>query len=555
MHMLDHATIVPSRTSPEVAAEEFVEVTVCPSHHCPGSCLLMFEGYFGKYVYTGDIRIEEDCEADDIIPSQVDLNVSSETSSIPWSKLEGATRLFMDTTFAHPLWESLPSRSEAISSILALIGSQPSNVPVLLECEMLGTEPVLVSVSSCFGQPIFAEERVYSKLCHVPGLKAILTQDRSKSRFMVVQHGTFSRQNLDRATSGAKSIARSVHAMAEACHIKPSTQWFGANSCLKTLNVRPVLRDGVWHVLFSIHNSFSEIRRFINRIAPQSIVPLVATDFEALQRLESLCSYSSSNQSSRHGKAATQEVKTPARVAAIIGKARACIEDDPADAVIEAVKARDRRLSVEDLMRQEQHLNDDDSEKDEGSIDLSLYEFMSSSGSNSNKPCEVEQLPVLASPAQQSETVDPCNWGSRHFGNGTPVKSLFDDSFSEETSASPFSSSVDLQQRASASRQPQRQEEQPQRVEVITRKTQLQGNTIEVTAQHAEIKRRKQRVEEVSIFDLLESDIQIIQHLVPVPKKRCIEIIEVESDGDDGREDPTAPTILDLAYEVNGGES
>lgn len=34
----------------------FMCVTAINAHHCPGSAMFIFEGYFGKVLYTGDFR-------------------------------------------------------------------------------------------------------------------------------------------------------------------------------------------------------------------------------------------------------------------------------------------------------------------------------------------------------------------------------------------------------------------------------------------------------------------------------------------------------------------
>ncbi len=35
---------------------ETMTVTVIDANHCPGAVMLLFDGYFGRILYTGDFR-------------------------------------------------------------------------------------------------------------------------------------------------------------------------------------------------------------------------------------------------------------------------------------------------------------------------------------------------------------------------------------------------------------------------------------------------------------------------------------------------------------------
>jgi hypothetical protein len=303
MHMKNHANALPTRVCPEEDSDQYLHVSLFPAQHCPGSVVYIFEGSFGKYVYTGDIRLEFQRELESTPSYLVDFDLASEDVIIPWAKLSNVDRLFMDTTFADALWEHLPPRIDTISAVINLIESLDKETQILLECEMLGTEQVIVGVSEHFGQPFYAESKLYAKLEVVPGLKKYLAQKPVKNseispknqRFLVVPHGAFSKGNLDRAYA-ARSLKRSVHAIATPkCFIKPSTQWFGAKTVGKIVDLRPVLHDGVWHILYSIHSSYQEIRRFVEHIRPKSISPLVSCSKAAFRELEALCAVAPSS--------------------------------------------------------------------------------------------------------------------------------------------------------------------------------------------------------------------------------------------------------------------
>ena len=43
-------------TSPRSHTQVNITVTAIDANHCPGSAMFLFEGYFGRILYTGDFR-------------------------------------------------------------------------------------------------------------------------------------------------------------------------------------------------------------------------------------------------------------------------------------------------------------------------------------------------------------------------------------------------------------------------------------------------------------------------------------------------------------------
>ena len=63
-------------------------------------------------------------------------------------------RMYVDFTFgSSPFWQ-FPSISQSIKTIIDLISSYPSYYEIYLEFDMIGLEPLLLSLSSFFSSPV-----------------------------------------------------------------------------------------------------------------------------------------------------------------------------------------------------------------------------------------------------------------------------------------------------------------------------------------------------------------------------------------------------------------
>lgn len=413
LHILEHATQSPTRIEPVTAADEYVTVTVFPTQHCPGGVGFIFEGYFGKYVYVGDMRLEMGGESGESILFEVEMDVPS---MIPWRELEGADRLFMDTTFASAEWERLPGRMHALESVLELIESKSENRQVLLECDMLGTEQVLHAVNEHFASLIYADPILFRKLEGVPGNSKFLTTNHAETRFMVVPAGALSQKNLDRKRS-AKDVDRHLGAL-DAFALKPSTQWFGSVARTRTVDFTPKLHDGVWHVPYSIHGSFAEIKQFVTKIKPKLITPLTTIARSDLLALQQLCqaprrmSQGGSNSDLSNSAKSSFLYSIPECIAGAMKTARVPFTDD--------FSSEDDNERLITHGREELHHVLDDSSMD-GSVCESLHEGLNGGTGEVNEP------------VKPAFVVDPRHWTPN---SKTRVLSLFGDAYSTDVSLS-----------------------------------------------------------------------------------------------------------------------
>lgn len=93
-------------------------------------------------MHSGDFRYDPEMESPDFL-----------------SNFRGKTidRMFVDTTFADPFWEEIPTKvvfqlfklirqAEAVEQVVDLITTYPRDTQVFIECDMLGTEEILAGI-------------------------------------------------------------------------------------------------------------------------------------------------------------------------------------------------------------------------------------------------------------------------------------------------------------------------------------------------------------------------------------------------------------------------
>eukprot|EP00761_Pharyngomonas_kirbyi_P014757 gb/GECH01014787.1/.p1 GENE.gb/GECH01014787.1/~~gb/GECH01014787.1/.p1 ORF type:complete len:722 (+),score=156.25 gb/GECH01014787.1/:1-2166(+) len=133
-----------------------MQVTLIDANHCPGACMFLLDGYFGRILVTGDFRYTEHLLPS--IPRHPPVDV-----------------LYLDDTFLDPRAD-LPPRDQAGHQILDLIDRYPPHTQVLIGMDHLGKEELLVSIALRFRTLIVVTEerlrdiRVIQSLTDLPDL-------------------------------------------------------------------------------------------------------------------------------------------------------------------------------------------------------------------------------------------------------------------------------------------------------------------------------------------------------------------------------------------------
>ena len=215
---------------------ETMSVTLIDANHCPGSVMFIFEGYFGKILYTGDFRHCERIATHSAINRKV-FDV-----------------LYLDNTYCDPNC-IFPSRTEATNEILEIIRRHSEHM-VVIGLHNLGKEMLLHTIAKEFRTWIGVDpsRRETLELIEMPN---VFTCEIDKVRIRVVKNNEITRKNMQAWNSEEPTIA-----------ILPTCLYVGGKNPFANL-------DNVFVVPYSDHCSFEELQKFVQVVKPRRIIPIV----------------------------------------------------------------------------------------------------------------------------------------------------------------------------------------------------------------------------------------------------------------------------------------
>ena len=216
--------------------EEMMTVTLIDANHCPGSVMFVFEGYFGRILYTGDFRF---CER---------FLTHSAT------KGKRFDILYLDNTYCDPKC-AFPSRSSATMTIMEIIRNHPQH-KVIIGLHSLGKEALLraIAVTCKMWIGVDATRMETLKLLQMPD---VFTCDVDRTKIQVVKTREITKRNIQMWNSVEPTIA-----------ILPTCLYVGGQNPYENV-------PNVFVVPYSDHCSFEELRRFVENIKPRKIIPIV----------------------------------------------------------------------------------------------------------------------------------------------------------------------------------------------------------------------------------------------------------------------------------------
>lgn len=217
---------------------EQMSVTVINAHHCPGSVMFFFEGYFGKILYTGDFRFDSEMKDDPLM-----------------GNLLHADTLYLDNTYNSPKCV-FPSREESFKQMMEIIQSH-EDFHIKIGLRNLGKEDLLVKIAVDLNEWIKVPPSFF-QLAELLDLPDVFITGETDARIEVVPFYSISNKNTKRWNKECPTIA-----------LLPTSLYTG-------LEMSPFCnQENVYIVPYSDHSSFDELIEFVKLIKPGCIYPIV----------------------------------------------------------------------------------------------------------------------------------------------------------------------------------------------------------------------------------------------------------------------------------------
>lgn len=220
---------------------EQMSVTVIDAHHCPGSVMFLFEGYFGKILYTGDFRFDSEMKDDPLM-----------------GNLLHADTLYLDNTYNSPKCV-FPSREESFKQMMEIIQSH-EDFHIKIGLRNLGKEDLLVKIAVDLNEWIKVPPSFF-QLAELLDLPDVFITGETDARIEVVPFYSISNKNIERWNKECPTIA-----------LLPTSLYTG-------LEMSPFCnQENVYIVPYSDHSSFDELIEFVKFIKPGCIYPIVCAE-------------------------------------------------------------------------------------------------------------------------------------------------------------------------------------------------------------------------------------------------------------------------------------
>ncbi|KAK7484143.1 hypothetical protein BaRGS_00024632 [Batillaria attramentaria] len=215
-------------------------VTVIDANHCPGAVMFLFEGHFGKILYTGDFRYK---------PCMVDRG------SPLASHLGKVDKLYLDNTYCSSKCV-FPTREEALEEIVSIVRKH-NDYDILLGLRKLGKEELVARLALTLNEWVSVSSERLSVAMYRE-LPDVFEANQPNLRIRVVPFESVTAKYMQKLNEAKPTIA-----------ILPTALFQGI------AGRRSAKSPHIFTVPYSDHSSYPELMEFVSKVRPAEVVPIV----------------------------------------------------------------------------------------------------------------------------------------------------------------------------------------------------------------------------------------------------------------------------------------
>ncbi|KAM6183951.1 DNA cross-link repair 1A protein [Erethizon dorsatum] len=233
-----------------------VKVILLDANHCPGAAMILFYLPNGTVVlHTGDFRADPSMERSLLAGQKVHL-------------------LYLDTTYCSPEY-TFPSQQEVIQfAINTAFEAVTRNPRALVVCGTycIGKEKVFLAIADVLGSKVGMSEEKYKTLrcLNISEINSLITTDMYNSLVHLLPMMQINFKNLQ---SHLKKYGGKYD---QILAFRP-TGWTHSNKLTCIADVIPQTKGNIsiYGIPYSEHSSYLEMKRFVQWLRPQKIIPTV----------------------------------------------------------------------------------------------------------------------------------------------------------------------------------------------------------------------------------------------------------------------------------------
>nr|XP_010981522.2 DNA cross-link repair 1A protein [Camelus dromedarius]XP_031317657.1 DNA cross-link repair 1A protein [Camelus dromedarius] len=233
-----------------------VKIVLLDANHCPGAVMVLFRLPNGHVIlHTGDFRADPTMERSLLADHRVHT-------------------LYLDTTYCSPEY-TFPSQQEVIQfAINTAFETVTLNPRALVVCGTysIGKEKVFLAIADVLGSKVGMSKEKYKTLqcLNIPEMNSLITTDMCNSLVHLLPMMQINFKGLQNHLKTCGGKYNQVLAF------RP-TGWTHSNKLTSVADVIPQTKGNIsiYGIPYSEHSSYLEMKRFVQWLKPQKIIPTV----------------------------------------------------------------------------------------------------------------------------------------------------------------------------------------------------------------------------------------------------------------------------------------